>query len=253
MKLPIRNLLPNGVPGLSSPVARLAVLAALVVLGLLVWRWTAGGTVGAVRVSGQAVLSADSVRTLSGLAQGQALRTVDAEAVAARLEQHAWIAESTVQPRPFRNRVDISVRERVPQGRWVAPDGTPRFFVDAEGIALPTRTDTTFDVPLVYDDSVSYHATEPVVRSATRQALRALSAAPTAQALTSGLHTRADHAVALYVTHPEGYTITARLGHPPYPTKLQRLEAFFAHVLPGKDDPVRTIDLRFDNQVVTQP
>ena len=158
-----------------------------------------------------------------------------------------------MQVRPFRNRVDVQVHEHTPRGRWVAPDGTPRFFLDTDGHALPPRPDTTFDVPLVYDDSVSYHESQPAVRPATQQALRALAAADTVRALVSGLRTASDQAVDLYMTHPNGYTVTVHLGRGNYVSKLQRLEAFHTHVLPHTLDSTRTIDLRFAEQVVTRP
>ncbi len=253
MKLSVRHLLRGNASWPATAATGVVVLAVLVLVGALTWRWVAGGTVRAVDVSGHAVLSADSVRTLADLQIGQPLRTVEPERTAARLTEHPWIAESTVHVRPFRNRIDIKVQEHRPYGRWVTSMGSPRFFLDADGHALPARSDTTFDVPLVYDDSVSYHTTKPVVRPATQQMLRALATADTARALISGLRTNSDHAVDLYVTHPEGYTMTVHMGHTRYPNKLQRLEAFHTHVLPYTDGPIRTIDLRFKEQVITQP
>ena len=253
MKLPFRRLLSGS--ALWPPSAATAVVAVtvLVLVGALAWRWAAGGMLHTLHVSGNEVLSADSVRTLSGLQTGQPLHTVTPNRAANRLERHPWIEQSTVQVRPFRNRVDVEVRERTPRGRWVAPNGTPRFFLDARGYALPPRPDTTFDVPLVYDDSVSYHTTKPVVRPATQQALHALAATDTARALVSGLYTAPNHTVDLYITHPDGYTITVHLGNGHYADKLQRFEAFHTHVLPHTSDPVRTIDLRFEEQVITRP
>ncbi|PEN05760.1 hypothetical protein CRI93_11690 [Longimonas halophila] len=253
MKLSVRHLLRDNASRPATAATGVVALAVLVLVGALAWRWAAGGTVSAVHVSGHTVLSADSVRTLADLQTGQPLRTVEPERTAGRLNKHPWIAESTVRPRPFRNRVDIKIQERTPYGRWVTPRGSPRFFLDANGHALPARSDTTFDVPLVYDDSVSYHTTEPVVRPATQQMLRALATADTARALISGFRTDPDHAVDLYVTHPEGYTMTVHMGHTRYSNKLQRLKAFHTHVLPYTDGPIRTIDLRFEEQVITQP
>jgi len=253
MNLSVRRLLSGGVNRPTAIAASIVAVGLIVLVGALGWRWFAGGTLHAVHVSGTTVLAPDSVRVLTDLRRGQPLRDVDAERTTQRLNGHAWIQDSQVSVQPFRNRVDVQVKERIPQGRWVAPNGTPRFFLDAEGHALPARTDTTFDVPLVYDDSVSYHESEPVVRPATQQALEALSETDTVRTMISGLRTDPDHTVRLYVTHPEGYTITVRLGNANYRSKLQRLKSFHTHVLPHTTDSVRTIDLRFEGQVITQP
>lgn len=252
MKLSIRRLL-HGEAHRPGRIATAVVAAGLIVLlGALGWRWFVGGTLESIHVTGATVLSPDSVRTLTELQRGQPLREVDPERTADRLVRHPWFAESQVRVQPFRNQMHVHVEERTPQGRWVAPDGTPRFFLDADGHVLPARTDTTFDVPLVYDDSVSYHANESVVRPATQEALRALARADTVRSMVSGLRTDPDHAVRLYVSHPDGYTITVQLGTADYRNKLERFHAFQSHVLPHADS-VRTIDLRFDGQVITRP
>ena len=253
MTLSIRRLLSGSANRPTVIAASVVAIGLVVLLGALGWRWFAGGTLQSIRVSGTAVLAPDSVRTLSTLRIGQPLHEVDPGRTANRLHRHPWISESQVRVQPFRNQVDVRVEERTPKGRWVAPNGTPRFFLDAAGHALPARTDTTFDAPLVYDDSVSYHATEPVVRPATQQALRALSDTDTVRAIISGFRTDPDHTVRLYVTHPQGYTMTVQLGKSDYRSKLRRLEAFYTHVLPHMSEPVRTIDLRFENQIITQP
>lgn len=240
----------SGPSFIASLVVAVCVCAVIVVLG---WRWYAGGTVQSMSVSGATVLTADSVRALAHLRSGMSLREVDPERTTARLTRHPWIADAQVRTHPFRNHVAVALDERTPVGRWVDAEGRPQFYLDAHGYALPLRNDSVFDVPLVYDDSISYHQHEPVARPELRQALRAIAGSGTTYDIISGIEIGPDHAVQLYVTHPQGHAMTVRLGKQGYPEKLRRLEAFHTHVIQQTADPVRTIDLRFRGQVITRP
>jgi len=91
---------------------------------------------------------ADAVREASGVVPGDALISIDAGAVADRVEDLPWVAEARVA-RDWSGTVAISVTPRVPVAVVGSGTGT---LLDAEGVAIGAAPDDV-DLPRIDADA----------------------------------------------------------------------------------------------------
>jgi cell division protein FtsQ len=148
---PVRRPLPP--PRRRRRLTRRGALALLVVLALLAGGvlWLLYGSpwlrVHQVRVTGTRVLTADQVRSASGLRTGEPLASVDTAAVAARL-RHALPRIGTVDvERSWPGAIVLHVAERVPKA--LLEKGGKFIEVDADGVRYATDASAPAGVPLV--------------------------------------------------------------------------------------------------------
>jgi len=206
-------------------------------------------TVSAITVLGAFHAPAAEIVARSGLRPGLRLPAVDAQALAARLMQHPWVAFARVRVSPT-GRVDVLVSERVPHA--ALPYGRGYVLLDHTGVAIEFTT-AARSLPIIAVDGVAL----PWVRLGDRLpapeiigALEMLALMPQAE-IARGLRVRVDRTGAVLVTTADG--ITVLMG----PSRGLRTRAA---ALPQVLDAIRRqhaggqyVDLRFAGSVILRP
>ena len=152
----------------------------------------------------------------------------------------------------------VSTKVSGGQYRYISPALAPVTATDApaEGVALPLAADTVrYDVPLLTGAVPDVRAGDRAESAALRDLLAALAAADDGtDALVSEVEWRGPGRAVLWTTPAGGHpSIPVRLGRTGVADQLARLRAFWDQsVLPRPRARVRTVDLRFAGQVVTE-
>lgn len=224
-------------------------------LAVLAWRWQATLPVEGVAVEGMVWADSSEVVRMAAVDADSTMLLFDLDPalIADRVRRAPWVREARVRRLPT-GTLSIRVEEREPAVLVLAPDGRPSHFLDAEGFSLPLRPGAVYDVPLLRGSVPAYHPTQPVESASLRDLLAALAEADAeTDALVSDLTLAPDGSATLYTT-PGGThaAIPVRLGLGGYAEKLRRLDAFWTQaILSRPATTFRTVDLRFDGQVVT--
>lgn len=117
----------------SSPAALATV--GVVALGIAVWVVVNSSffAIRQVRVEGARNVSSDEIRSVAAIPSDDNLIMLELDGVAARLEDHPWIAEARVD-RDLPSTVVIRIVERLPGGLLLDPRGT--VVVSGDGVVL---------------------------------------------------------------------------------------------------------------------
>lgn len=232
--------------------ARVAVASAVVAgvagVGAAGWHWLTTSprfAVSTVQVRGASRVDVARLVEAAGVMRGTSLFAVDPRAVRARLEELPEIRRAEVI-RELPNRLEIIVEERRP---FTLVHAGRLHWVDEEGVLLgEERRAVAPDVPMISglsDEELATMRTAPGPRARAAIALiRALlrSGSALVAEIAEIDMGRADGPVLYTVDGVE-----VRLGHEDWDERLARLEGVLAQV--ARDD-VRTVDLRFRDQVV---
>ena len=176
--------------------------------------------------------------------------------MADRAARAPWVRTASVRRLPT-GTLAIRVSERVPVV-LVMRAGRPAGFFDAEGVAIPLdarRDSVSFDLPLLTGDVPDVAPGEQTSSAALRETLDALASAdPATNALVSEIEWRGGNRSFIWTTPAGGQpSIPVRIGAHGVANQLARLRAFWNQsVLPRPRARFRSVDLRFDGQVVTQ-
>jgi cell division protein FtsQ len=233
-----------------------ALVAGVVLLGLLGWQWRASAEVERVAVQGTQHAPPDTVRRLARVAPGTPLSAVDPALVADRVARHPWVKTAAVAPEWMFETLSITVTERTPAALAVDGEGRPAYYLSRAGHALPLPDSTGYDVPLVRGLATD-GALPPPGRVLGPPVLRTLLATlPTTNAgpLVAEITVRPDRTVRL-LTRPMGThgAVPVRVGTEDVAQRLRTLHAFAQQVLAAQPDAsIEEIDLRFDGHVVTR-
>jgi len=231
-------------------------VAGVVALGLLGWRWRSSATVERVAVTGTQHAPPDTVRRLARVDSGAAMTAVAPTLVVDRVVRHPWIEDAQVTQHWTYGTLTISVRERTPAALAVDDQGRPAYYLDRAGHALPLPDSAGYDVPLVRGLDTETPWTRPDSAQSPPVVHRVLAALPETKAadLVAEIEVKPDRSVRLATT-PVGKhdPMSVRLGSGDVGRKLRTLHAFVRQVLAAKSDvTIDEIDLRFDGQVVTR-
>jgi len=131
--------------------------------------WLAGQAprLEAIAVRGAGQLSSAEVAAATGVPRGVDLRRVDAEAVAAQLARHPWIASARAVELPA-GRLLVDVVERIAVATVSAPNSEQAFAVDANGTPFaPAGSGATRELPhLVQSAPVAIGEPDPALAEA---------------------------------------------------------------------------------------
>ena len=230
----------------------------VLVLGLgAAWVWQRTLPLGRVAVVGAAHAPADEVAALTAVTPDSvALFSLSPALIADRAQRHPWVRTASVRRLPT-GTLRVKVEERTPVVLVLDAGGRPSHFLDAEGFAMPTAgaTPALYDVPVLHG-APAYHPTQPVESAGLRGLLAALAAAD-AETLALVSEVEWGPRVTLWTTPVEGHgSVPVRLGRTAeadHVGQLRRLRAFWDQsVLPRPGTPFRSVDLRFEGQVVTR-
>jgi cell division protein FtsQ len=244
--------------GRAGRVLRRVGAAALVLALGAAWYWQQTLPLRRVDVTGVVHADAAEVVRLTGVRpDSDAVFALSPALVADRAERHPWVRRAHVRRLPT-GTLSVRVEEREPVV-LVMRAGVPAGYLDAEGVALPldALSDSgavPYDVPLLTGSVPDAAPGARVASPALRELLAALAGADDAtDALVSEVEWRAGRAV-LWTTPAGGHpSVPVRLGRTGVADQLARLRAFWDQsVLARPRARFRSVDLRFEGQVVTQ-
>jgi cell division septal protein FtsQ len=205
--------------------------------------------VGVVEVRGASRVPVERILAAAGIRPGTSLWRIDPAEVIGRLQALPGIRRADLV-RELPNHVTLMVEERRP---FTLVAGTRLHWLDEEGLLLGEAGQAVAPpVPVISgltDEELAAMRTHPGPRARAAVALiRSLlrTGSPLAGAISEIDMSRREGPV-LYTV--DG--IEVRLGSEDWEERLARLEGVLAQVA-GRDEGVRTIDLRFRDQVVLQ-
>lgn len=245
----------------------LAGVAVVVFIGVAVlgWRWRATLPLEAVTVDGTQHAASAEVLRLVGLTDDEGALAVDTllfaldpAVIADRAARHPWVAGASVRRLPT-GTLALRVAERTPVALALDAAGRPTRYFDAEGYAMPLVAPDAgrvlYDLPLLRGRLPDVAPTQPVEDAALRDLLALLPTLPPAtDALVSEIERGADGTYRLR-TPPSGASgsLTVTLGTAPTAAHFQTLRAFWEQaVLTQPHTVFRSVDLRYDGQIVTR-
>lgn len=237
-------------------VARLLGIAVLLVAGTIVflgWRWVTTMRCTYIEITRAKHAQPEEVIALAHVDTGMVLFDIDPVLVRDRVTRHAWIRDAEVTRLP-NGTLRIALEERIPVVLTLDRNGSPAYYLDADGYIMPVVSGAVYDVPLLKGYRIPDDPLQPVEASWLLDLVGALPELDEdTHALISELEVRAPGDLWLHVSPVEPHgSIPVRLGQGEYLEKLTRLAAFWEQaVLTQPDKRFMTIDLRFDSQVVT--
>jgi len=199
----------------------------------------------AVRGAGQ--LGSAEVAAATGLPRGVDLRGVDADAVAARLASHPWIASARAVELP-EGRLLVEVVERLAVATVSAPGSESVFAVDANGTPFaPASNDRALELPrLVQSARVAMGEPNPALAEAVDLGGR-LAALGLPRPLEIGVSAPDDPAG--FWLRLEGFPPQVVLGRDDLDARLDALARVLERGSPEAAQAA-ALDLRFADQVV---
>ncbi len=230
-----------------------AILALAAGLGAA-WWWQHTLLVRSVEVTGTVHADPADVASRTGIQpDSDAVFALSPALVADRAQRSPWVETAAVRRLPS-GTVAIHVTERTPVV-LVMRGGRAAGYFDATGVMLPLSSDSVaYDLPLLTGAVPDVAPGAQTQSAALRETLAALSTADDAtDALISEVEWR--RGLGVVWTTPAGGqpSIPVRLGATGVADQLLRLRAFWDQsVLPRPQTRFRTVDLRFDGQVLTQ-
>lgn len=180
-----------------------------------------------IEVSGNKHLSPDDVASAAGLALGLNVFEVSPEDVKARLENHPWIAEASVERRLPRT-YQIMLRERVPAAVLVL-DGSLYLVAEDATVFKRVGPGDPVDLPVITGIERSRFVRDRTFRASILVESVALlhdyrAAGLWKRAPIAEIHVGADEGLSLYVGEEP---LLVRLGRGPYRSKFQKLRRIF--------------------------
>jgi len=227
-------------------IAGAVLILGLAVLGGLYWSSTM--TVQQVRFEGNHFVPVEELKKVD-LPTGRNPDSMNFVKIMHRFEQLPYVKQADISVEPNGNLL-VHISERQPIA--MLADGTTKIYVDANGIRLPRVLGKTVDVPILYGFSASPMSdtlnSEAFKHTATF--LVTVQNNPVSDATISEVvWTQKEGIVAL--TNKNGVKLIFGKGN--FETRLRNWEAFYGEVVKQKGiKAMRSIDLRFEGQIVTR-
>ncbi|MFI5217660.1 MAG: cell division protein FtsQ/DivIB [Candidatus Limnocylindria bacterium] len=201
----------------------------------------------AIAVRGAGQLGSAEIAAATGVPRGVDLRRVDADAVAAQLARHPWIASARAVELPA-GRLLVDVVERIAVATVSAPGSEQSFAVDANGAPFaPAGGVPTGELPrLVQGAPVALGEESPELAVAVDLASR-LAALGLPRSLEIGIAAPDDPTG--FWLRLEGFAPRVVLGRDDLEARLAAL-ARVLEAAPPEAAAAATLDLRFADQVV---
>ena len=227
------------------------IAGAVLVLGLAVLAglyWSSTVTVQQVRFSGNHFVPTSELTTVD-VPTGMSPDSMDFGKIMTRFEQIAYVKQVNISVEPSGNLM-INITERQPIA--LLADGDKKIYVDQHGVRLPLVLGTTVDVPILYGfsatpmrdtlDSNSFKTVSNFLMTVQSKKVSNATISEIAWTKNEGI-------VAL--TNQNGVKLI--FGKGDFATRLRNWEAFYGEVIKQKGiDAMRSIDLRFEGQIVTR-
>ncbi len=224
---------------------------AILVLGLAVLAglyWSSTMTVQQVRFSGNHFVSISELQKIN-VPTGMHPDSMDFGKIMNRFEQINYVKQADISVDPSGGLM-INITERQPIA--LLADGNKKIYVDRHGVRLPLILGKNVDVPILYGFRAS-----PLRDTLNSDAFKKVSDfLMTAQSknvsnatISEVAWTQKEGVVAL--TNQNGVKLV--FGKGDFATRLRNWEAFYGEVVKQKGiEAMRSIDLRFEGQIVTR-
>lgn len=233
-----------------SVVLGIIVLATVTGLGGYVW---ATLHVEQVTVQGAQHADVEAIHKLAGIDTTQRLYGIDSQITADRIQREPWVAAAVVKRLPT-GTLALNVVERTPVLLALAPNGKPDRYLDAQGYQMPVVDGAAYDVPLLRGLKEAYHPVKPIAHPGVRALLAEIGTLPEGiDQLLSTFYVVGKGLELETAPGPRREGIRVRLGEGDFTERLHHLRAFWDQaILTRPKVAVNLIDLRFNNQIVTQ-
>lgn len=225
----------------------LFIMGMAILLGLY---WNSTVTVRKVTFSGNYFVDKEELRETVNIPLGIAPDSLDFMRISGKLEQIPYVGQARVDVEPGGN-LEIVVTERQPIA--MLTKGTEKIYVDKAGIMLPIINGKAADVPILYGfkpgragDTLQSDAWR-----ATRSFLAAVQQHPVYNATISEVAWTGREEGVVALSHENGVKLI--FGRDAFDTRLRNWKAFYGQVIREKGiDRMRSVDLRFEGQIVTR-
>lgn len=227
------------------------IAGAILVLGVAITAglyWNSTLTVQRVKFSGNRFVSMEELKQVK-VPTGINPDSIDFRQVMHRFEQIQYVKQIDIIVKPGGNLM-INITERQPIA--LLADGSAKAYVDPNGIRLPLKLGKTVDVPILYGFS-----TKPI-----GDTLKSDDFKTTADFLTRVRDSKVSDATISEVAWTKNEGIVALtnqngvklvFGKGDFANRLRNWEAFYGEIVKKKGiEAMRTIDLRFEGQIVTR-
>ncbi|HKK47004.1 MAG TPA: cell division protein FtsQ/DivIB [Balneolaceae bacterium] len=227
------------------------IAGAILVLGLAIvagFYWSSTMTVHQIRFKGNHFVSTANLKKVD-VPLGMNPDSMDFGQIMKRFEQIPYVKQADISVEPSGNLL-INIKERQPIAMLV--DGNQKIFVDEDGVRLPLKLKSSVDVPILYGfsakpigDTISSKGYKTVA-----EFLKEVKERPVSNATISEVAWTKDEGV-VAVTNQNSVKLI--FGNGGFDKRLRNWEAFYGQVVKEKGiKKMRSIDLRFEGQIVTR-
>lgn len=233
----------------SSPLPWIA--GAILILGLAVLGglyWSSTMKVKQVRFEGNHFVSTEDLRKIE-VPTGINPDSINFKTIMQRFDGITYVEKTNISVQPNGDLL-ISIIERKPIA--MLADGEKKIYVDRHGVRLPLKLGKTVDVPILYGFSATpmsdtlqskeFKITSDFLMTVQQRAVSDATISEVAWTTNEGI-------VAL--TNQNGVKLV--FGKGDFDNRLRNWEAFYGEVIKQKGiEAMRSIDLRFKDQIVTR-
>lgn len=227
------------------------IAGAILVLGLAVIAglyWNSTLTVQQVEFAGNHFVSTDELKKIE-VPTGINPDSMDFRQIRSRFEQISYVEQADISVQPSGNLM-INITERQPIA--LLADGSTKIYVDQDGLRLPMKLGKTVDVPILYGFSalpMSDTLKSEAFKTTADFLITVRSNKVSDATISEVAWTKNEGIVAL--TNQNGVKLV--FGKGDFANRLRNWEAFYGEVVKKKGiEAMRTIDLRFEGQIVTR-
>ena len=175
--------------------------------------------------------------------------SMDFAKIMKRFEQISYVKQANISVEPSGNLM-VTISERQPIA--LVADGEKKIYVDQHGVRLPIVLGKTVDVPILYGFSatpMSDTLNSKTFKTVSNFLTTVLSKKVSNATISEIAWTEKEGVVAL--TNQNGVKLI--FGKNNFATRLRNWEAFYGEVVKQKGiEAMRSIDLRFEGQIVTR-
>lgn len=227
------------------------IAGALLVLGLAIvggLYWSSTMTVQKIHFEGNHFVPTADLQKVD-VPMGMSPDSMDFEQIMQRFDKIAYVKQAKISIEPSGDLM-VHITERQPLAMLV--DGNHKIYVDSDGVRLPLKLGNSVDVPILYgfnakpmSDTLKSKGFKTVASFLTE-----VNRNPVSDATISEVAWTKNEGV-VAVTNQNGVKLI--FGSGGFAKRLRNWEAFYGQVIKQKGiEKMRSIDLRFEGQIVTR-
>lgn len=228
------------------------IAGAVLILGLAIvggFYWSSTMKVQEVQFSGHHFVSEEDLKLID-VPTGIHPDSMEFGVIRKQFEELSYVRQADISVAP-NGKMNIAITEREPIA--LLADGSRKIYVDGEGIRLPMVTGKAVDVPILYGFSAT-----PMQDTLKSEAFNTVSTflssvrnSNVSDATISEIAWTSENEGIVALTSQNGVKLI--FGKGDFDTRLRTWEAFYGEVIKKKGiETMRSVDLRFEGQVVTR-